>query len=525
MENNLYLVHNISSSNFIETINRFNGLICPSLAIIKDDNFFNKFGSLTLLIDPSFIFDEKIKIPKSNRKNFVYDGDSYSSTFPEIYNVINAKERDNFFHENKQYFELCDDYFSDFHISIESGKNTYDIFNYLNKLNGLKYKYLIENSLIDPDKFKIPYKKQKNTKTPLSMSRKLKKYLSNKDLKSIEDINIDILKTIIKEDNSVFDNFFKLTNNEFLNKRILDKKNNLKKDIEKFLSSDSNDLLSTDLGLCLFSYFHDINKPVVKEIDRKKLSENFDHIILSSQKELDYKNKIQNIVKEITNSQYFLFNENKYQFNEDNILKYFRRSGTKHSEKTFTYSINKAKSNNLSRIYSFSDIIYESKKIDSHSSQNNSLDRFNSFKNNLLDLTKPNIDVFDFNDTLSKVVVNIHKEKNPDDFIIQNLSDYFDFDNIDFPKDELISINKSINSEKVNYFEVKNLEKLNTSKILKVLVPKKTDKYIIDFLKDNNIPYSIYSDETSYLRILNRNKKHSLNNFKSQKTYLSKIKN
>lgn len=526
MENNLYLVHNISSSNFIETINKFNGLICPSLAIIKDDNFFNKFGGLTLLIDPSFIFDNNIKIPKSNNKNFVYNGDSYSSTFPEIKNTIDKKTRDQFLSENDENLKLCGDYFSDFEFSIKSGASQEYILNYLKKLNGLKYQFLIEQEVIEKDKFKIPYKTEKKKKTPFSLSRKLKHYFLKNEIKSIEDIDIEKLKKIFRDDALKFDDFFKLTNNNFLNKRITEKKDNFKKDIDLFLSSDNNDLLSTDFGITIFSYFNDLNRPSVKEIDTRKLSEILDKKILSSKKITAYKNRLEFIIDTMTKKQYFIFNEKKYDFNEENILKYFKKSGTQHSEETFTYSVNKAKSKNLSRLYSISDIEYQSKKIDSNFSSKDSLNEFNEFKNKILCFLKPNSDVFDFNDTLSKVVVNIHKSSNPNKYLRENLSEYIDLDEIEFPIDELLSISKKINNDKVEYFEVKNIEKLNTSSILKVLVPKDLNKEVVNFLKENNIPYVNYSDEEGYLNQLRKNKKWSLNYFykKNQKKHPFSIK-
>lgn len=519
MNNNLYLVHNISSTNFIDSINKFNGLICPSLAIIKDDNYFNKFGNITLLIDPDFIFDGDTKINKNNKKNYVYNGDSYSSTFPEILLSFKKQSLNLFLSESIAFFDHCNDYYSDFELFMKNGRSLDSSYNYLLKLNGLKYKFLIENSIIDKEKFKFPYIENKSINSPLIMSKKLKKYLTNK---TIDNINIEELKSILNNDINIFDNFFKYTNNSFLNKRIENKKSIFKKDLDIFLNS--SDLFSTDLGLSIFSFFDYLNKKDIKKIDNKKLKEILDKKLSSSKNEYNYKKYLMSILKEVTQNEYFILNQKKYNFNEENILKYFKNTGTKHSENTLTYSINKAKSNNLSRIYDFETILEKSNNINSDFFDDISKKLFQDFKFKLSHLLKKDIDIFDFNDELSNVVVNMHKQINSDDYLFSHLSKFIEKNDLTLLKDDFVSINKKINHGLFNYFEVKNLDKLYLKNIVRVLVPKNTNPFFIKFLKEKCIDYSFFYDEKSYLEIISKQKKSSLNNFYQNKNTHKKNK-
>ncbi|HBA35607.1 MAG TPA: hypothetical protein DCZ12_15890, partial [Gammaproteobacteria bacterium] len=81
-ERNLFIAHNLSAENIIAAAD-LGGLAAPSVAVGKTDAGFESFGEVTLLADPAFLDDTKVR---------TFDADVYSPRFPRpIYDVNEGK--------------------------------------------------------------------------------------------------------------------------------------------------------------------------------------------------------------------------------------------------------------------------------------------------------------------------------------------------------------------------------------------------------------------------------------------------
>lgn len=79
---NLITVHNLASNNLLFA-DKMKGLAMPSMAIVKKQMGFDKYGEISLIADPSLIDPEK--------GGRVFNRDIYSPTYPVVYRHVNKK--------------------------------------------------------------------------------------------------------------------------------------------------------------------------------------------------------------------------------------------------------------------------------------------------------------------------------------------------------------------------------------------------------------------------------------------------
>jgi hypothetical protein len=81
----LIAVHNLSTDNLLKSL-QMGGFPSPSIAIIKDSMFHDKYG------DCSVYFYRDTIDPKVNRKNKAYGGDAWTPTYPPVQYKISEKK-------------------------------------------------------------------------------------------------------------------------------------------------------------------------------------------------------------------------------------------------------------------------------------------------------------------------------------------------------------------------------------------------------------------------------------------------
>ncbi|MDC0088173.1 hypothetical protein OAI07_01380 [Akkermansiaceae bacterium] len=89
IDKNLIAIHNLSEQNLDFARSEFNSIIAPSIAIVrKDISSFDSFGEISLIAPPSRVD------PAVDRKNHVWNADSYTARFPRIDYTIDSKAED-----------------------------------------------------------------------------------------------------------------------------------------------------------------------------------------------------------------------------------------------------------------------------------------------------------------------------------------------------------------------------------------------------------------------------------------------
>ena len=81
----LVAVHNLEEGNLIKALN-LGGFAMPSIAIIKSDNPYNKYGKISVVFGPDTID------PKAYRTNKVYGGDAWTPVYPKVEYKLNSKK-------------------------------------------------------------------------------------------------------------------------------------------------------------------------------------------------------------------------------------------------------------------------------------------------------------------------------------------------------------------------------------------------------------------------------------------------
>lgn len=501
------ITHNLTENELLKTIANFNGLLAPSLAIIREEMLLTRYGDVTLVFDPKVLFDGAIGVNKNDSTNYVYTGDMASPTFPQTeYNFDKT-------YSNKLVDKLIN-------ISNETQCDLADI-QYALKKSKEDCSYYLKESL----NFKVLFLKSKFEEfnfPPLKSKRKFDIKYDSKELRTFLKENKKRLSEFYNKD----DNFEELT--ELLRKEHVIE---LEKDPERakikqilfdrMFDKDNPKRLSNNT----ISKYHGISVDLMKPnlyVDLKKMKKKIDLIIRKEDLLDEFELFVEKQVNKLHIEPHILYGKQKLDINEDNILKVMKKANAIGGENTLTFSLAKSKSYMTKRVYNMEDLLEEAEyniAADQgilEESTSEIKDHFSKINNKIYDNNKirDSFFLYDFtSETLSKRI------REPQDVIAEYKKINIDID--EEIANDVLKLKSKMSEEKVKYFEAKPFRKVELDEIKAIVLPRTASKELKETLKDKGMKvfYFKVNDDEDRKRALNKANKLLLN-----ESYLEKEK-
>ena len=499
LHKSLTVLHNINPSKLLNSLNSYNGIICPSLAIIKKDTFFNEFGVATLIFDESVIFNGKDRINKSDKESFVYLGDSWSARFPDIY----------YNHNNKGISKFENDFENELNLFKESVTtlisqypNYEDTKRNLTRSPAVLYKFLNENGI----KPEIPLSKPKFN-ADLTKSKELEDLINSLE-GGVYDINYNLHKDIIDKliDSSVKENNTIIEASRF--DTIKETYTGINRKLTEALSQikSGTPIMETKLGHELIVYGQYIHNKNNAEYDHFDSIREFREIIEKSNLNSKFQDYTEKINDTLFKDPKIMIGKRKFPINEENIIRYFKKEGTIGAEKTLTENVQKIRAAQLKRLYSISEI---NEAIDEIDYENAGFDYFdvNKCQNYIFSAINGEYSVWDIGDRINKIIMDKNFDNN--DYLRDAFPDLDINDLTPKQLQDISDIRNSIYNQKVKYFEAKPMRNVYSHEIKKIVFqddyqPSDTLK---NLLNEKGISYDIIksNDPNEYKKAININ--------------------
>lgn len=468
VEPKLVALHNISPYKIIFA-DELGGLANPSIAILKEGEKYDDFGLITLIGDKNLI-DPK------NSDVQIFSGDVYSPTVPaKKYMLTKAYEK-----KARELVIKARSYELGSFVDNLLSTDTYSVGEFTKSLERLNKEEIVEKFtdltvvyVIDQNiPFKIPMKDIRyylaNVDITLSNSEK-------KEFKRLQ-ANTPALFSFMKKKM-----LSEIPIGEYDEKTTAFLKSHQEQMIEKIIGSEDHIFLNA------YTKFLDASNGG-KTIDFDKLKKNLKYLL----KEDNYQNWLSDFIDKNRGMAYFEYNGRKYPYSLENLVEAMN-DATRGAEKTLVYGYNKAKSFSLKQFYDVNQMKSFSHRLVSKKTMSE-IDEENKQQ------------FFDLGDTLEYKYAN-HWSKL--DSLGKALADYFKTNDVKYAlskngfsqkgKKDFIEYAEKLRNDPVDYFEVKFSRPVKLSEFQFAIVPKKTDKIVIDILSKNGIKIKYYStyDERS----------------------------
>lgn len=454
---NLLVTHNISESSLLKA-EQSGGLIAPSLAVIKAE----KGGTLKGYGDITLLGKKDLVDPQKNQTTVLSDADIYSPRVPQPIHTVDKKAWDNFV----------------------------DKYNLDNIFSQNKYKYMKDEEgnreeVLRKVKNDIRLKKDFLNEQGVSIQNKTKLDVSSnlaKDITKKVMTDAGITKKIIDGVNT--------SDYDIMKKQVTDIYNNIKGELYKNIEPDVRKTLLKNKG-----YNYDDNG-VLTFAAAETLQRDLKNIINNVQKfderatNIDIDSKF---TKERT-KQYDTWLDDKMNdifgykklstgasYTPQNIVDYMFRSGTigKEEKGIFGNSKNAGEIRAVASrmLTSIEDVTKNKYKLVSYEDMKPIQD---DFSNRLFDLTsKMGGDSFDGKEAASKAIFNYAKTGT-----LSGVKTSF--------KDDVKKFVNDIKNAETQYFEAKLKRVVKASEFEIAVIPKGTDKKVVDYLKSEGLKIKLY---------------------------------
>lgn len=494
----LLIVHSLYEDKLRKALD-LGGFPLPSLAVIKPDNAFTRFGNIT------FIVNENSVNPK-NKENLFFDRDIFSQRFPEPeYKVV------------KKNFQKLYDNANKF---IKNTNKEYDAFFSLYDIDSLKHKPMdyVHSRITNDYTHKLMFLHEKNVEVDLQY----KKSSFSSDLSNYEPL-ISYIKSQKPQHNFHDDTNFISLLNESLNSRYEYYKaitgDSVAHDIQQSYKESIFDNTGNIKGHSneLSNIFKDSKNPDIgKNIIDVEKSKN--HITNQMENYLpEYNDWINKVLSDIYVEPHLKVGGKKLEFNLENIEKYMLKQKVKSVEDVFDTNIGMLSSKNAIQLKSFDAMfnLIDKLKNDDHREQH-----INTIHKMVFNVSEKLIDSFnghrilDLNSSLSACLPFISDIKSAERQLSNN-----DFDISKIPAEvypEIVSLAQEIKSLTIHYFEGKPQKTLMFEDFKAVILPNTIDKELSDRIP-NNVVKHFYdpNNEEERLAIFN---KYSFENPKAKNT-------
>ena len=521
-DNELIAVHNLFPSNIIDA-NKIGGLITPSIAILKPENEFNEFGSITLicnkdLIDPVNKWDVK-----------VFSGDVYSPSVPRKMYYFSKRDAEAFGEAMvKKAYAYQRSLWTKKYTNNSFGGDVAQIvgdysrwYRDLGKYNSEELQNLYYDDfkviyLLDIDiKFPIPLKKDAVylfTSSALQLTPEQEKIAKEFAQKRLE--NDRVLPENLK------DNLY-----DFLWQVYLDYSKNWRSKANIEIDDFENSQIIAELQADTFrSKFGTKDRFFGAEDVAYKLSQyvfpnyNIDTTALKNsvnkivkRQEPKYKEWLNDFMNKWQQGTYFIDGKEKRSWTLDNLVD-ATTGATRGQEDTMTFGLNKARSFGLKQFTSIQDIKSKADKLlnteEVNAIQKEQKDRFMELAGKFKYAYSSEWSKMD---DFGKVIADYLKGRSISSALSKNdFSDPYDY------KGTLEQFILEVKNSPVDYFEAKMQRAVKLSEFKYAVVPikqnenKKTYDEAIKILKDNGIKifkYSTPEERTELVAEITKKKK------------------
>jgi hypothetical protein len=508
----LLVTHNMDAEKLIKSIEQYNGLLAPSLAISGLNSDINGFGAVTLVFDKDVLSNNG-----STSISNTYDVDFYSEKFPETEYDLDRKYGDIF-------YQRVNDYTNHEIISSSEWDNLLkkDFEDFVGRLKGhsmLKYYYLNNNN---DDEYDIPTKTKKIKLDKITLSKKLISILSKTQLTINSDIDqFSNIKDIIFSDIDYGVIKIRDGGGTLIDERIK-RKEQSKIDIS--FNGGKHGINFHYLRQLLEASDILFNKKI--EINKDKLQKDIDRIFKNKNITNDYNEFIDRTVNKIYINPHFKSGKVKKEFTEQNILHFFKRNSGVGKENNEFQSLGRARAMSAKKMTTFKSV-YENRdelvsSIELQDIEDTNRALFHDFMGKLYDIAPARNDLHnDISENLGRSTAH-----NTDDDLITLFKDSF---GIIIDSDLVIEYRKlhiALHTSKVDYFEAKPIKHISMDKVVGLVLPRNINKDLKTKIKALGIKIAYYDREpikpNSRNKAIRSFKKHSINEDNVYKRKVSK---
>lgn len=476
------LTHTINSSDLMKSLKDYEGLLAPSLALLKTTEFLSQYGEAIVVLEPKSLFNGGIGCYSSDTVNYVFNGDMYSPRFPKVEYDYNSKEE-------KHLINLVNDYsvkYKDplYRIGSHDLKSPKNMEKYLKESPSVKMHFINKHENFD---FKLKETKIKES-SPFNDDLIFKKFIAK--------INFgeNISEQMKIEIDSAYSRSLEALDNQDLNERVLSrKKKNLKNEYEEMFQEPIEK--ETGVSFRAEDNLKKIKRSIISpsyKVDVKHRNNKINRKLSSLKIEDEFELFCEDLAALFFENPHYEYGRQKLECTEENILKIMKKEGAISSEKTLSESLGKTKSKTLSRILSLEDLFdracvdLSTKKEFEREEEKTSI-LFDKVRGKVIDLNFDN-DVFETNNFVSMSLSRGYK--NNEDIISYYKMNKYTI-NEEVAKD-LLSLRSMLISTKSPYFEAKPFRKINKEEIKCVVLPRNAPKELKELLKEQGIKTSYY---------------------------------
>lgn len=457
----IIIVHSLSEHKLRKAV-ELGGMPLPSIAAMKPDNEFTRFGNITFILKPE-------SVDPKDKKNLFFDRDIFSQRIPELYYDIDKK--------------ALGSLHKDLDTMVDNNKTLEPLFN-LHDFDSLKRKPsdYIEDRLKSSYLIKLIFIQKMNPSYKLPT--KVEKLQS--DLSS-DIIFQDYMKSRIQ--NIQHDDDFKSAIHAVLERRHAFYKDTIGQTIADDILNDYTKSIFTPQGE-INSYSKDIDK-IIQDVNRYSGSAT----VLDNDKSRDelskfieqhtaeYNDFFGELTQNIFVKPHLRNGTKKVEYNLETISKYMLRQQVTGAEDVHDTSIGKISSSYSKQFTSYDDMISYVDKLDTMEDRHNQTDVINRRIFNLAEQLQPHSPYsrfFDVQECLSAALTRVSslerfKEKlSAQGFDVNALSHDVIHEGFD--------ICNSIKNLSSHYFEGKPQKIIHFDDFQAVALPKNTSKDIVESL-------------------------------------------
>lgn len=457
----IIIVHSLSEQKLRKAI-ELGGMPLPSIAAMKPDNEFTRFGNITFILKPE-------SVDPKDKKNLFFDRDIFSQRIPELYYDIDKKALTNL---HKQLDQMVDN-----NKSLEPLFNLYD-------LDSLKRKSsdYIEDRLKSSPIVRLLFLQKMNPS--YEFPYKVDKLQS--DL-SADVIFQDYMKARIST--LQHDDDFKASLHAVLERRHAFYKDTIGITIADDIVNGYKKTLFNDQG-DINSYSKDIENIVndVKRysgeatiLDTNKLRDDMGKFVDSHV--VEYNDFFMELTQDIFVKPHLRNGTKKVEYNLDTISKYMLRQQVTGAEDISDTSVGKISSSYSRQFTSYADMINYVDQLDTMEDRHNETDIINKQIFDLAEKLQPHSPYSRFFDVQECLALSLTRISTIDQFSKKLAGQGFDINTI---PDEIIqegfNICQSIRNLSSHYFEGKPQKVIHFNDFQAVTLPKNTSQDIVKSL-------------------------------------------
>ena len=469
----IIIVHSLSESKLRKAV-ELGGMPLPSIAAMKPDNDFTRFGAITFILKPE-------SVDPKDKKNLFFDRDIFSQRIPELYYDIDKKALTNL---HKQLDTM-----------VDNNKNLEPLFN-LYDLDSLKRKSsdYIEDRIKSSPLVRLMFMQKMNPSYELPTKvDKLQSDLSS-DL-----VFQDYMKSRLH--NLQHDDSFKLALHDVLERRHTFYKETIGLTIADDIMADYKKTLFNQQG-DLNSYSSDLEK-IINDVkrytgDAKILDVEKTRDELSKFADVhaaDYNEFFADITQDIFVKPHLRNGTRKVEYNLDTISKFMLRQQVTGAEDVNDTSIGKISSSYSTQFNSYADMISYVDKLDTMEDRHNQTDALNRRIFDLAEKLQPHSDYSRFFDVQEYLSLALTRVSTVEQFSTKLSKQGFDITTI--PQDviqEGFDICNGIKNLSSHYFEGKPQKVIYFDDFQAVALPKNTSQDIIKAL-DGKVNIHFYENQ------------------------------